>query len=147
MRRRNILFKRPLKSTMGRTKILLVLGILMLSSTLVVAANSSITGSFLAMQSSENYAEVEVWANTSLTFVNEQNIAKVQLLMDNGTALEAQEIKFYSSNGNLVGSALTDAQGYAEIENKQDNLKAVFAGNPPSFLNPAQAEFGTLSPL
>ncbi|MEM5872540.1 MAG: hypothetical protein QXD55_01630, partial [Candidatus Aenigmatarchaeota archaeon] len=99
---------------------------------------TSPTGNFLPIvQTQEKSFSVEVLANTVLSLEIEESNAKALLLLDNGTALEGKEVKFYL-NESFIGSNLTDSQGIAYFfVNSSGILKAVFEGS--EYLNPSEA--------
>ncbi|MEM5781782.1 MAG: hypothetical protein QXD43_01120, partial [Candidatus Aenigmatarchaeota archaeon] len=133
-----------MKSSVSGQSQMLIPVLVILTSALVLAANATLnmtspTGNFLPIvQTQEKSFSVEVWANTSLSLEIEESNAKALLLLDNGTALEGQEVKFYL-NESFIGSNLTDSQGIAYFfVNSSGNLKAVFEGS--EYLNPTYTE-------
>jgi hypothetical protein len=136
------------KSEVGQSQLLLSLFAILLSLGIVIATNSTTNGSFTQIlatsstKTTEKVALLEVWANTSINLEINQSFAKALLLLDNGTSLQGQEIKFYL-NDTLLGSSITDSQGYATIDLNLTNgfyfIKAVFEGNSSLYLNPSEA--------
>ncbi|MFH0896869.1 MAG: hypothetical protein V1850_02325, partial [Candidatus Bathyarchaeota archaeon] len=143
-------------STKSGQSQLLVPIVMILTSALVFATNtyinstnmSSPTGAFLAIQPEEMSFSIEVWANTSIGLNVVEGMARAQLLMDNGTTLADQEIKFYINNS-LLDSKITDSQGYAEIGLSQESqsVRAVYEGNSSMFLNQSYSTVEISAPL
>jgi len=137
-----------MKSNVRGQSQLLIPILVILTSAIVFAANATLNitnstpnGRFLNIQQTEerNFS-IDAWANTSLTLEFNQTTAKALLLLDNGTVLDGQEIKFYL-NDSFIGSNLTGIEGFAEINLNASNesLNAVFEGNSSLFLNPSEA--------
>ena len=138
------------KSELGQSQLLLSIFTVILSLGIVIATNSTISGSFTQIltdntKTIEKVSSVEVWANTLINLEINQSFAKALLLLDNGTSLQGQEIKFYL-NDTLFASKTTDSQGYATIDLNLANgfyvIKAVFEGNSLLYLNPSEARRG-----
>ncbi|MFH1917605.1 MAG: hypothetical protein ABIJ14_00650 [Nanoarchaeota archaeon] len=123
--------------------------VLIASSTILVAGNSTIINSEILNNTLENIFEVvsqiEVWANTFIDIKQKEDTADVVLYLDDGTSLPNQEIEFYLNNS-LIDSKITDSEGYAElifnpnISSGTYFFKAEFKGNPSLYLNPSFAE-------
>ena len=137
-----------MKSNVRGQSQLLIPILIILTSVAVLAANATLnitsnspTENFLNIQQNEekNFS-IEIWANTSLSVESSQSTVRALLILDNGTALFGQEIKFYLDD-NFIASNLTDSEGFAEINFNANNgsVKAVFESNPSLFLNPSEA--------
>jgi len=123
--------------------------VLIVSSTILVAGNSTAINSEILNNTLENIFEavsqIEVWINTFIDIKQKEDTAEVLLYLDDGTSLPNQEIEFYLNNS-LIDSQLTDSEGYAKlIFNPNISLgtyffKAEFKGNPSLYLNPSFAE-------
>jgi hypothetical protein len=127
------------KSESGQSQLLSSLLVLLITSAIVIATNSTITNNTTGMFSEvlesnviEKTSTVQVWANT---FIDVQG-SKARLLMDNGSAITGQEILAYY-NEELLQKLITDEDGYVEFNNVT-NL--VYLGNESLFLNPSFAE-------
>jgi len=124
---------------LGQIQLLIPL-LIIITSTIVFAANTTISTSNLTITEERGFT-IEVWANTSIALSLEGNLVKAILILDNGTLLENQQLDFYLNNS-LVNSILTDSDGYAELlisESGSYVLRTVFSGDPSLFLNPSES--------
>jgi len=93
----------------------------------------------------EATSQIEVWANTSLEFLDEED--SVLLKLDDGTPLNNEEIEFYQ-NGNLIGIENTDENGKVNAPfNPYETSPGVtseirFQGVSNLYLNPSSLKFG-----
>ncbi|MGC9059490.1 MAG: filamin/ABP280 repeat domain-containing protein, partial [Candidatus Aenigmatarchaeota archaeon] len=132
---------RRLKSELGQSQILATLLFAILATTIVIATNSTKTGMFINNVSSlkelTQKAEIQVYANTSISLEFKDSKIFAKLLLDNGSSIPNQELKLYLNDSYLY-SNLTDENGLAIFEVNQTGLiKLIFEGNESLFLNPS----------
>jgi len=121
---------------------LAVLSFIVLTSGILIANNSSNSTIISTFSITEKTAEIEIWANTSISLELINNNINALLILDNQTVLPEQEIEFYL-NESLISTTLTNSQGYAYSNLTSPgnySLKAEFQGNPFLFFNPSSAE-------
>ena len=81
------------------------------------STNETITGGFLEIPnvSTQEFSfPIEVWADTSISLEVRENLVRASLVLDNGDLLENQQIYFYLNNS-LLGSGLTNSQGFVDF--------------------------------
>ncbi|MBU5687896.1 MAG: hypothetical protein KQA31_00600, partial [Candidatus Aenigmarchaeota archaeon] len=132
------------KSETGQSQLLASLIVLLITSTLVIATNSTITnntitGMFTEVmpEEIEKTAQIEVWANTFIETSEENNLIKARLLMDNGSFVSGQEILSYF-NDQVQNIQITDNDGYAYFDKNITKLE--YKGNQSLYLNPSFIE-------
>ncbi len=90
----------------------------------------------------EATAQIELWAGTEIEISVVNSSIKALLLLDNGTALQDQELLFYI-NESFIGTAITDNEGTAVFDtNLTGTVKAVFPGDSALYLNPSSSITG-----
>ncbi|MFH8092607.1 MAG: hypothetical protein QXM38_01545, partial [Candidatus Aenigmatarchaeota archaeon] len=139
------------KSETGQSQLLASLFVLLITSTLVIATNSTlknttIRGMFTETMPKEfeEAAQVEVWANTFIETSEENNLIKARLLMDNGSFIAGQEILSYF-NDQVQNIQITDNDGYAYFDKNITKLE--YKGNESLYLNPSFIEINYTQPL
>ena len=103
-----------LKNKMAQGGALAVLMLVIMSSSIALVNESSI-GDLDGYLSLEKEIEIDIWADTNLSIVSDnENITSVLLTLENGTAIENQEIEIYI-NSSLISVEKTNKSGMAEF--------------------------------
>jgi hypothetical protein len=78
--------------------------------------------------------------NTNINLDLKADGVRATLTLENGTFVENEQIDFYL-NDNLLGSGLTNSEGFVDFPTNESSIKAVFNGN--SYLNSSESEIGS----